>query len=164
MCLNVIELTEAGVERTASLVAAFRVALRSYKGVASEPDVEAGREELREYLAKGFPMYAAEEAGEYAGYIVCRIDEPCVWVESIYVAEKYRRRGVASLLFGKAEALAAERGEETVFNYVHPNNEAMIAFLRSKGYTVLNMIEIRKPYAGEKLTTTIPVGENRFDY
>ena len=40
----------------------------------------------------------------------------------------------------------------------------MIQFLRSKGYTVLNMIEIRKPYAGEKLTTTIRVGTEDFDY
>ena len=46
-------------------------------------------------------------------------------------------------------------GEDTVYNFVHPNNEGMIRFLASKGYTVLNMIEVRKPYKGEKLTTTI---------
>lgn len=40
----------------------------------------------------------------------------------------------------------------------------MIAFLRSKGYTVLNLIEIRKPYKDEKLSTTIQVGKNSFDY
>ena len=164
MGLNVIELTEECVERAAPLAAAFRVALRSYKGIASEPDAEAGREERREYLAKGFPMFAAEEAGEYAGYIVCRIEEPCVWVESIFVAEKYRRRGVASLLFGKAEALAAARNEETVFNYVHPNNDGMVAFLRKHGYTVLNLIEIRKPWRGEALTRRIRVANNEFDY
>ncbi len=40
----------------------------------------------------------------------------------------------------------------------------MIDFLRTKGYTVLNMIEIRKPYKGEKPATTIRVGDNVFDY
>jgi len=40
----------------------------------------------------------------------------------------------------------------------------MIAFLRKRGYTVLNLIEIRKPYAGEKTTQIIKVGENEFDY
>ena len=30
-------------------------------------------------------------------------------------------------LFGKAEKLAASFGEDTVYNYVHPNNHAMIA-------------------------------------
>ena len=54
-------------------------------------------------------------------------------------------------------------GQETVFNYVHPNKR-MIQFLRAKGYTVLNLIEIRKPYKGEKIKTTIKVNNNTFDY
>jgi len=40
----------------------------------------------------------------------------------------------------------------------------MIAFLRRHGYTVLNLIEIRKPYPDEKLLQKIDVGENTFDY
>ena len=78
--------------------------------------------------------------------------------------EDYRRKGVATILFSKAEGMAEAMGGETVFNYVHPNNEGMIHFLRSKGYTVLNMIEIRRPYQGEKLASTIQVGNNDFDY
>ena len=81
-----------------------------------------------------------------------------------HVSSEFRRRGVASMLFEKAEEIAAEKGEETVYNYVHPNNERMIGFLRSKGYTVLNLIEIRKPYKGEKPSTTIHVENNEFDY
>lgn len=38
---------------------------------------------------------------------------------------------------------------DTLFNYVHPNNDAMIKFLKSKG---------------EKNKTTIKVGNNEFDY
>ena len=40
----------------------------------------------------------------------------------------------------------------------------MIAFLRRHGYTVLNLIEIRKPYPDEKPVKRIKVGENEFDY
>ena len=40
----------------------------------------------------------------------------------------------------------------------------MIEFLRKRGYTVLNLIEIRKPHKDEKLTQTIAVGEHEFDY
>ena len=54
--------------------------------------------------------------------------------------------------------------QETVFNYVHPNNDKMIEFLRSKGYTVLNLIEIRKPYKEEKISTIIKVDKHTFDY
>ena len=131
----------------AEMVALFRVELRSYKGIASKPNAEDGREEMKEYLLAGFPVFAATVHGEYAGYVVCRIESEVVWVESIFVREEYRRQGVA-----------------TVYNYVHPNNHRMIEFLRKRGYTVLNLIEIRKPYQNEKLTQTITVGEHEFDY
>ena len=71
---------------------------------------------------------------------------------------------MASALLKKAEELAEERGEDTAFHWVHPNNHRMIGFLRKHGYTVLNLIEVRKPYQGEKLTQTITVGEHEFDY
>lgn len=161
--MEIIKITQA-TDNLAQMVALFRVELRSYKGIVSKPYVDAGREEMEEYLAAGFPVFAAIVDGEYAGYVVCRVDSEVVWVESIFVKEEYRGQGVASALHSKAEEIAASYGEETVYNYVHPNNHRMIAFLRSRGYTVLNLIEIRKPYRNEKLTQTIRVGEHEFDY
>ena len=162
-----MELIKASVEdadRIAPLVAGFRVQLKSFKGIQSQPHVDEGKEEILEFLESGFPVYVVEENGDFVGYIVCRIDEPCLWVEHIFVREDYRRRGAATMLFRKAEEIAASMGDDTVYNFVHPNNENMIQFLRSKGYTVLNMIEIRKPYEGEKLTTMVQVGKEVFDY
>ena len=162
--MELIKISMTDVDEVAPLVAAFRTRLKSYKGIDSQPDIKAGKEELLEFLIAGFPVYGVKDNDTFAGYIVCRIDEPCLWVEHIFVREDYRRRGVATMLFKKAEEIAASMGEDTVYNFVHPNNEGMIQFLRSRGYTVLNMIEIRKPYAGEKLTTTIRVGNEDFDY
>ena len=85
-------------DKIAPLVAAFRTQLKSYKGIESQPNTEAGKEEILEYLESGFPVYAVEENGAFAGYIVCRIDEPCLWVEHIFVREEYRRKGVLRLL------------------------------------------------------------------
>ena len=119
---------------------------------------------MEEYLSANFPVYAALVDGKYAGYVVCRIDSDVVWVESIYVREEYRRHGVATALHSKAEEIAASDGDDPVYNYVHPNNHRMIEFLRKRGYTVLNLIEIRKPYKKEKLTQTIKVSEHEFDY
>lgn len=161
--LELIAISEVN-DPLAEMVAFFRVELRSYKGIVSKPNVEAGREEMKEYLAAGFPVYAAVVDGQYAGFLVCRIDSNVVWVESIFVKEKFRRLGVASALHSKAEEVAASYGEETVYNYVHPNNHRMIEFLRKRGYTVLNLIEIRKPYKGEEMTQIIKVGEYEFDY
>ena len=161
--LELITITEVN-DALAEMVALFRVELRSYKGIVSKPNIEAGREEMEEYLSAEFPAFAALVDGEYAGYVVCRVDSEVVWVESIFVKEKYRRHGIASALHSKAEEIAAYYGDDTVYNYVHPNNHRMIEFLRKRGYTVLNLIEIRKPYKGEKLTHTITVGEHEFDY
>ena len=161
--LELITITEVN-DALAEMVALFRVELRSYKGIVSMPDIEAGREEMEEYLSAQFPVFAAIVDGEYAGYAVCRVDSEVVWVESIFVKEEYRRHGIASALHSKAEEIAAYYGDDTVYNYVHPNNHRMIEFLRKRGYTVLNLIEIRKPYKGEKLTQTITVGEYEFDY
>ena len=161
--MEIIKTTQVS-DALAEMVALFRVELRSYKGITCKPNIEAGREETEEYLAAGFPVFAAIVDGAYAGYVVCRVDSEVVWVESIFVKEEYRRHSVASALHNKAEEIAASYGEDTVYNYVHPNNHRMIAFLRKRGYTVLNLIEIRKPYKGEKLTQKICVGEHKFDY
>ena len=162
--MKLMEIQRDDADRVTPLVADFRVTLNGYRGIASQPRVEAAREEIWEFLDAGFPVFAVEDGGALAGYMVCRMDAPCLWVEHLYVREEYRRKGAATLLFEKAEEIARAMGEDTVYNFVHPNNLGMIEFLRSKGYTVLNMIEIRKPYPGEQLQTTIPVGDAVFDY
>ena len=161
--MKIIPIDQSNLDQAAQLAAQFRVALKSYQGIAARPDPAAGKQELEEYLQTGFPCFAAEEAGKLAGYLVCRVEEPCVWVESIFTSPDFRRKGVASALLEKAEALAASYGEETVFHYVHPNNHGMIGFLASHGYTVLNLIELRKPYSGERPGQKIQVGEHWFD-
>ncbi len=161
--IELIEVTEPNDE-LAKMASQFRVELNSFKGIVSEPNIENGRKEIEEYLEAKFLMFAAVVNGEYAGYAVCRVDNEVVWVESIFVKENFRRCGVATALHEKAEEVAASYGEDTVYNYVHPNNHRIISFLRKRGYTVLNLIEIRKPYKDEKLTQVIKVGEHEFDY
>ena len=152
------------IDKIAPLVADFRVALRAYKGMNSEPNISEAMEELADFMEANHPVFAATDEGVPVGYTACRIEDRLVWVEHLFVCDTHRRRGIASLLFEKVEEIAHAFGENTVFNYVHPNNNGMIHFLRSKGYTVLNLIEIRKPYAGEKLNTTIQVNDQLFDY
>jgi len=148
----------------APLVADFRVALKVLKGLKATPDIASGKEEILEYLQAGWPCFAAIKNGNPIGYIVCRVEEPTVWVESIYVDPAFRRGGIAALLYEKAEEIARSYGEDTVYNNVHPNNEKMIAFLRKRGYTVLNLIEIRKSWKNETCMQKIKVGNNTFDY
>ena len=75
--MEILEVKQVN-DALAEMVALFRVELRSYKGIASKPNIEAGREEMEEYLSAKFPVYAALVDGEYAGYVVCRVDSEVV--------------------------------------------------------------------------------------
>lgn len=162
--MEIMTIEMQDVERVAPLVAAFRVSLKKLNGISSVPDQAAGQKELIEYLHAGYPCFTALEHNDFIGYLVCRVEKPTVWVESIFVKDEFRRRGVASELMRVAEKVAASYGEDTVFNFVHPNNHEMIEFLRKTGYSVLNLIEIRKPYSGEVFSQKICVGEHEFDF
>ncbi len=97
--IEIIKVDNDNYIQLGSLVADFRVALKSYKGINSLPDIDAGVREMKEYIDADFPCYVAVYNSEYVGYIVCRVAEPCVWVESIYTKRAFRRMGVATLLF-----------------------------------------------------------------
>ena len=51
--MNIIRIDESKAYKIASLVAEFRVALRSYKGIESQADIESGKEEIFEFLNSG---------------------------------------------------------------------------------------------------------------
>ena len=162
--MNIVEFKELYFDKTATLLALFRAHLKAFKGIIEEPDYKSAKEELKSFVSdKQYPIYLCLENDEVLGYMIIKIDG-VIWVEQIFVKEEYRRKGVASLLFETAESVSNKLGEETVFNYVHPNNDVMISFLKSKGYTVLNLIEIRKPWKNEKTNSVIKIGNNEFDY
>ena len=56
--MKLIEMTQVSDE-LAEMVALFRVELHSYKGIASKPNIEAGREETEGYLSANLPVFAA---------------------------------------------------------------------------------------------------------
>lgn len=167
MCPDVIDVKKVTVinyEKIIPLIARFRSELLTFKNIFKVPDLLSARQEVEEYLDKGMPIYMLEADGQALGYLLCRIDEPCVWVEQIYVVADHRRQGLASLLFKEAEKLAEARGEPTVYCHVHPNNHAVIQFLQSRGYSYLNLLELRKGYPGEEAMTKIRMSDYEFDY
>jgi len=151
-------------QQVIQLIAEFRVELSQLKSLDVKPNLVSAKEELREYLSKEFPVFVAADAGTISGYLICRVDEDVVWTESLYVAPAYRRKGIASKLHVKAESLAKSLGGDTVYYWIHPNNDAIITFLRKHGCSVLNLIEMRAPWKGEVLSGKMRVGAHEFDY
>ena len=152
-------------QRLVQLIAEFRVELARLRGETHRVNLEAAGEELVEYQAQGFPIYVAEsDDATVEGYLVCRVAGNVVWAESLYVRPEYRRRGVGSSLYAEAERLAQELGSDAPYNWVHPNNDRIVRFLQKRGYTVLNLIELRRPRAGEKTARKIRVGKHEFSH
>lgn len=152
-------------EKISKLIAQFRVDLKEFKSIKSTPDIGQAMEEFREYMEAKYPIFVAEDDGEeLLGYLVCRIDNGTVWAESLFVSHDSRRNGIGSKLYEKAEEIAQELGCSTVYNWVHPNNDRIIAFLSKREYKVLNLIELRKPRENETLTQKINVGNHSYDY
>ncbi len=145
------------------LIAEFRMSLAGLRGKTHKMNLAAAKQELSEYLSKGFPIYVAEHAAILIGYLVCRVDGDVVWAESLYVIPGERQRGVGTALYAEAERLAQELGGDTPYNWVDPNNVTMIHFLQKRGYNVLNLIELRRTHPKEKLKQKISVGPHEFD-
>ena len=147
------------------LIGKFRVQLAQLKGIRKEIDLKNAKEELEFYIKKSYPVFIAEDDNNtIIGYHVCRVEEEIVWSESLYVIPENRRKGIGSDLYEEAEKLVNELGGDTVYNWVHPNNEMSIPFLKKRGYDVLNLIEIRKKRPNEKITQEINVGKYDFNY
>ena len=159
-----ITIDQDNVYSLAYVTVDFRKTLASLKGQISTIDVDEAVEELRYYLNKKYPIYAVSDNGRYIGYCVCRIDDDVVWLESIYVRPEYRKKGVGRMLFEKAEAVAKEYGNDTLYLYVHPNNDQMINFSDHLGYNVLNLIEIRRSYPDEENKESYTIGEHTYKY
>lgn len=157
-------LNDTDIVETIKLIAEFRSTLSSFKNNNNGINIDSAKEELVEYQLKGYPIYVAECDSKIVGYLVCRIEGEVVWAESLYVLTKYRNKGIGSSLYTKAEEIAESLGSETVYNWIHPNNEKVIQFLNKQGYSVLNLIEIRKKRKDEVLTKKIKVDGHIYDY
>jgi hypothetical protein len=83
------------------------------------------------------------------------------------VAANRRRIALHSCFYYSSDAIHAYSSvvsrEVRRIRYL-ANNAAIIAFLRKRGYDVLNLIEVRRKYAGECISGDVMVGSERFRY
>ena len=152
-------------QQLVELIAGFRVALGELRGKGGPVNRNHAHEELAYYRTRRYPIFVAEaDDSKIVGYLVCRVDEDVVWAESLFVSPEHRRKGIGSALYAEAERMARKIGGDTVYNWVHPNNDKIIRFLKNRGYNVLNLIELRRPWSGENPIEKIRVGKHEFDY
>lgn len=161
---RLIEIKNNNKHSIVNLVIEFRNYLSTLHDYEQNHEEISAKEEINLYLKNEYPIYAISKNGLMVAYAVLRIEDNVVWLESIFVREDYRNKGLGKILFEKGEEIAREYYNETLYNYVHPNNDLMINFLKSMGYDVLNLIEIRKAYTKEEFNKEYQIGNNIFKY
>jgi ribosomal protein S18 acetylase RimI-like enzyme len=164
MLMKIRKYQDGDAQQIINLIAEYRVFLSSLKSISKSIDLESAKDELDDYLSTRYSVYVAVEKQKIVGYIVCKIDQNVVWAESLFVKPSMRRKGIGSALYSEVESLVEKLDGETIFNWVHPNNNEIISFLEKRGYNVLNLIEIRKPWVGEETTREIKVNNHQFRY
>jgi ribosomal protein S18 acetylase RimI-like enzyme len=85
-------------------------------------------------------------------------------VDTLFTVQKWRRKGIASALYAEAEKQCQDSEVDNLFVWVHPNNHRMLSFLKSRGYDVLNLIEVRKPWNNERLSRTYSFDDSELRY
>ena len=94
---------------------------------------------FRRHSPNEFPLWLAEVEGQIAGWLSFHefIRRPAYHgaVEvSIYVHEKFRRRGIGRALLDKAIAEAPRLNARALFGYILGHNEASLALFESAGF------------------------------
>ncbi len=97
------------------------------------------RETLEQILAnKTNSFLLHREDGEFEGYIHFRRDviQRIIWIESVYVAEQHRQRGVGSALVAALESLAAVEGFTRIRAYAPRTDIRAQSNYKKAGYRV----------------------------
>jgi GNAT superfamily N-acetyltransferase len=132
---EVVELRK-GSRELAEMVYKFRFVL-SFEN-KEEPDfsIENAAKEIHEYFEKKYRVLGLFEENDLIGFAVVRKEKrkKIFWLENIYVLPDYRGYDNASMLFDYAQEMAKNAGADGLNVPVPPDNEAMIKFLRKKGY------------------------------
>lgn len=107
--------------------------------------IETERDYIRNLPNRGTFLVAVDENTDHVvGFQVLEAFEAAytgafdhVGVMGTYVAEGYRRQGVASALFPESFAAARQAGFEKISTYVRADNPAALAAYRAHGFSIV---------------------------
>jgi len=92
---------------------------------------------LRYFLSlRSADCLVAVEDARIVGFIVTEENPPLAHVITLDIAEKFRRRGIASALLSESERNLALRGVRHVLLETAADNEAGVAFWKHHGYGI----------------------------
>ena len=107
--------------------------------VGDSPYAEGFIFELEKEIA-GYGMIAKSYSTEFG--------KPCIWIEDLYLKEKYRGEGIGSSFFSFLE----KRYPDTIMRLeVEEENKRAVAVYQKNGYETLPYMEMKKEVQGRKI-------------
>lgn len=102
----------------------------------------------RQSSRKTSTFLVARVDGEVAGYITGSIrvwefgSPPAGWIHAIGVGDKYRKRGIATLLFEQIKEFFVSSGTRTIRTMLHIDDHLLMSFFRFQGLSAGPFIEL----------------------
>lgn len=105
------------------------------------------RGDIAEWTKESHDLFVITKSGQPVGFLHLNMRGSTVcWIEDIFVAEEFRRQGIASEAIMQAEELLRKRGVKGVSMDVVPDNLPALRLYHRLGYDRLSIITVRKDF------------------
>jgi ribosomal protein S18 acetylase RimI-like enzyme len=135
------------------LVAEFYTVHHRLAGHGPMPADEAALVIQDDMLGPDSHILVAEssDTGEIVGFCRYERHQGAFFGRELCVLETKRDRGAGTALLRAVEKRIQEAGETNLFISVVARNAQALQFFAKRGYNILNMIEMRTPFADERV-------------
>ena len=160
--MKTVQILPAPTGAFIDLVRQFQARLRELNNNPAQPTAEEARAEAAGYFGANRVVFGLELDGKLIGFSALKTEDGVYWLDWLFVDPAHRGFENASYLFDETERHVLARGEEQMYIWVHPDNHAMLKFLKKKGYDVLNLVEVKKVKAQTRAVVDILGHELRY--
>lgn len=113
----------------------------------AETDAANAREDIAAWTSENHDLFVIMSSDEPAGFLHLNMRGATVcWIEDIFVAKNFRRRGIASQAIALAENILKQRGVKGVSMDVVPDNLPALRLYHRLGYDRLSIVTVRKDF------------------
>ena len=113
----------------------------------AETDADNVREDIAQWTGEAHELFVIMKSEEPVGFLHLHMRGSTVcWIEDIFVAEAFRRQGIAGQAISLAEETLKKRGVKGVSMDVVPDNLPALRLYHRLGYDRLSIITVRKDF------------------